>query len=52
MMNQRELDLTVASLDVLISKHIGVAGMAVTACDAKDTSKAQRTFALSAGFEF
>ncbi len=29
-----------------------VAGMAVTACDAKDTSKAQRTFALSAGFEF
>jgi hypothetical protein len=26
MMNQRELDLTVASLDVLISKHIGVGG--------------------------
>jgi hypothetical protein len=26
MMNQRELDLTVASLDVLVSKHIGVGG--------------------------
>jgi hypothetical protein len=29
-----------------------VAGMAITACDAKDPAKAQRTFALSAGFEF
>jgi len=26
MMNQRELDLTVASLDVLISKHVGIGG--------------------------
>ena len=26
MMNQRELDLTVASLDVIVSKHIGVGG--------------------------
>jgi hypothetical protein len=26
MMNQRELDLTIASLDVTVSKHIGIAG--------------------------
>jgi hypothetical protein len=26
MMNQRELDLTIASLDVVVSKHVGIAG--------------------------